>query len=294
METGYLNSVNLNRNTNFPYLVLNVENERAEPRNPGFQVMHWHEDLQFIYVLAGEIEVVGLETRAALNAGEGAFINKNVVHLVRKIDSCRYNSFIFPDYFLKFYPDSPAESAVNSLVGREDFAIYAIRNQPENRTVLDALRKLAALESRKTPLYPYEALVNLCALWLEFRRSVALPDAKTVQSALSERTAVFLRYIARHYGEPITLESIAESAHVNKSECLRCFKASLQTAPYQYLTEYRLSRAAEFLRATDDPIGEIASRVGYPQTSHFGKAFREKTGVSPSEYRKQHRKSAED
>lgn len=51
-------------------------------------------------------------------------------------------------------------------------------------------------KTRKMPLYPYEALVNLCALWLEFRRSVALPDTKTVQSALATRTTVFLRYIA--------------------------------------------------------------------------------------------------
>lgn len=106
-------------------------------------------------------------------------------------------------------------------------------------------------KTRKMPLYPYEALVNLCALWLEFRRSVALPDTKTVQSALGTRTTIFLRYIARHRGEPFTLNFIAESAHVSKSECLRCFKASLRTTPYQYPTEYRLSRAAEFLHTTD-------------------------------------------
>lgn len=49
----YINSVNLNQNTNFPYLVLNVINGNSYPRNPGFRVMHWHEDIQFIYVLDG-------------------------------------------------------------------------------------------------------------------------------------------------------------------------------------------------------------------------------------------------
>lgn len=39
-------SENLNQNTNFPYLVLDVIGENAYPRNPGFHVMHWHEDLQ--------------------------------------------------------------------------------------------------------------------------------------------------------------------------------------------------------------------------------------------------------
>lgn len=53
----YINSINLNNDTDFPYLVLDVVNDKAYPRNPGFQVMHWHEDLQFIYVLSGTVEV---------------------------------------------------------------------------------------------------------------------------------------------------------------------------------------------------------------------------------------------
>lgn len=64
MENGkedFINSVNLNINTDFPYLVLDVINDKSYPRNPGFQVMHWHEDLQFIYVLNGIIEVRTLD-----------------------------------------------------------------------------------------------------------------------------------------------------------------------------------------------------------------------------------------
>ena len=59
--------------------------------------MHWHEDIQFIYVLDGEIEVVTLEYRTTLHKGDGFFINKNVVHLVdtdHGIRICyRINSF---------------------------------------------------------------------------------------------------------------------------------------------------------------------------------------------------------
>ena len=95
----YINSVNLNQNENFPYLVLNVINGNSYPRNPGFRVMHWHKDIQFIYVLDGKIEVATLESRTELHKGEGFFIYKNVGHLVDKVDTCHYNSFIFPDYF---------------------------------------------------------------------------------------------------------------------------------------------------------------------------------------------------
>lgn len=56
--------------------------------------------------------------------------------------------------------------------------------------------------------------------------------------------------------------------------------------PYRYLMEYRLSKAAERLRQTDVPIAIIAVESGFSHLSHFGKCFREKTGMSPSEYRK--------
>ena len=71
MENAYINSVNLNQNTALPYLVLHVTDDESCPRNPGFQVMHWHEDLQFTYVITGEIEVVTLSERVLLRQGEG-------------------------------------------------------------------------------------------------------------------------------------------------------------------------------------------------------------------------------
>lgn len=288
-QGGYINSINLKQDTDFPYLVLNVVNENSFPRNPGFQVMHWHEDLQFIYLLAGSIEIVTLDTRTQLRAGEGIFINKNVVHLVRKLDTCHYNSFIFPDRLLKFYPGSPAEKIVEWLSGKEDLPIFKMENREEDRCVLQTLQKLSLLESERTPLYPYEVLTALCTLWLNFSRIAAMPKARSEKNSITSRMTTFLRYIEQHYPETITLEALAESAHVSRSECLRCFRASLQTAPYRYLMEYRLSRAAELLQNTDLPVGEIAARVGFGQMSHFGKCFKEKTGVSPRIYRKQNR-----
>ena len=63
------------------------------------------------YVLSGEIEVVTLDGSVSLRLGEGIFLNKNVVHLVRKNDSCHYKSFVFPDYFLELNSRSPATAS---------------------------------------------------------------------------------------------------------------------------------------------------------------------------------------
>ncbi len=289
MKNEYINSVNLNSETDFPYLVLDVINENSYPRNPGFQVMHWHEDLQFIYVHEGEIEVNTLAERVSICKGEGIFINKNVVHLVRKIKACHYNSFIFPDVFLKFGSGSPAERLVERITDNGEFTVCAFRNTPNEQPVLQQLKRLSLLEKDKNELYPYAVLCALCDLWLEFIKTVSLPQSQTVHRISEERVTVFLRYIAEHFGEDISLANLAASAAVSKSECLRCFKSVMQTTPYRYIEEFRLSKAAEMLRKTDKSISDTAAECGFGHPSHFGKCFREKTGISPSEYRKKFR-----
>lgn len=285
IKTEFINSVNLNAGSDFPYLVLDVVNEQSYPRNPGFQVMHWHEDIQFIYVLDGEIEIKTLTTSVSVGVGSGIFINKNVVHLVSKNNACHYNSFIFPDYFLKFYFGSPAKDFVESIIGKEQIPIYYFSKDIENHsTVLATLLQLSELEKDKTDFYVYEVLVSLTTLWLEVRKNIHFPSEKQ-DTVIHTRMQTFLQYIEQHYGEDVSLDILAASANVSKSECLRCFKATLQTTPYKYLTEYRLSKAAELLKNTDEPISNIAECVGFHQISHFGKCFKEKTGVSPRDYR---------
>lgn len=248
--------------------------------------MHWHEDLQFIYVLSGDIEIVTLDTHMTLHVGEGIFINKNVVHLVKKSKACHYNSFIFPDYFLRFYLGSPTNDAVEQLVEKNTSPVFHIENTEEHRTMLEKLKKLSVLEEQKTPLYAYEVLTLLCTLWLELCRVVNVPEAQNGNHAVKERMTIFLRYIEENYPENVSLEALAQSAHVSKSKCLRCFRLALHTTPYKHLTEYRLSKAVDLLRNTDEPISGVATLADFQQPSHFRKCFWEKTGMTPSEYRK--------
>lgn len=149
----YINSVNLNIDTNFPYLVLDVINDNAFPRNPGFHVMHWHEDLQFILVLDGTIEVQTLDTSVLIRTGEGLFINKNVVHNVRRLENCHYNSFLFPAYFLEFYAGSPAKDFVNSVTSNDRMAFIHFTTALDwHKEVIAQLKKLVQIEKNKTDL----------------------------------------------------------------------------------------------------------------------------------------------
>ncbi len=286
MKSNYINSVNLNVHTDFPYLVLNVENDTSYPRNPGFRVMHWHEDLQFIYVISGTICVKTPEEEEIVSAGEGIFINKNVVHLVDKIGTCRYKSFLFPDYFVSFYQSSPAGKLTQDISDNTGITLTILYEKKEwCRKALDILRELVIIEeNEKDDLYSYEVLSRLSALWLLILRNLSNAEQKP-ENATSKRIRKFLQFIESHYSEDVTLDELAGSAGVSKSECLRCFKIALQTTPYRYLMDYRLSKAARLLKETDLPVSEIAIQTGFNSQSYFGKCFRDKMNCSPGSYR---------
>lgn len=283
---SFFYSTNFNAGTDFPYLVLEVIDGRSYPQTPAFQIMHWHEDLQFIYVLSGSMQLRTLAETVALTAGEGLFVNKRVLHRVEKVAGAHYKTLRFPDFFLGFYVGSPARQLVDNLLEDERLAVVHFRPQTLwEREALAVLQMLSALKSGSSPFYAYEVLLRLSEIWLLICQNSRLP-ANSEPSNINRRMQSFLRYIEQHYAEEIGLEDLAASANVSKSECLRCFKQSMQISPYKYLVEYRLLKAAILLKNSNKSVAEIAGQVGFRLVSHFGKCFKEKTGLTPREYRR--------
>jgi len=81
------------------------------------------------------------------------------------------------------------------------------------------------------------------------------------------------------------MDDIANAAHIGKGEGARCFKRTLHMTPFSFLIGYRIDRAKELLSGSSKPVTEISFDCGFPSTNYFGKTFREKTGMTPSEYR---------
>lgn len=88
-----------------------------------------------------------------------------------------------------------------------------------------------------------------------------------------------------------TVASLAARVGLSRSGFAARFTELVGEPPLQHLARWRIARAAEHLRGTDDAIGAIATRVGYESAPSFTKAFRRWQGTSPVAYRKVHRAS---
>ena len=79
---------------------------------------------------------------------------------------------------------------------------------------------------------------------------------------------------------------------IDRSYLYKLFRQNLNLSPQDYLSNYRITRAAELLSITDLPIGGVALSCGYRDPLVFGKAFKAKRGITPTQYRKKNRKDA--
>ena len=95
-----------------------------------------------------------------------------------------------------------------------------------------------------------------------------------------------LSWVHSHFDAELSTASIAASASISESECLRCFRRTIGTTPIQYLKQYRLQQAAKQLTETDRKVSDIAAGCGFQDMSYFTRGFREAMGCVPTEYRK--------
>ena len=90
--------------------------------------------------------------------------------------------------------------------------------------------------------------------------------------------------IDRDYAEALDLDQLAAAAGVSKYHFLRCFAATYGATPARYLTERRIERAQDLLRATNLTVTEVCMLVGYSSLGSFSSTFRRLVGVTPSAY----------
>lgn len=96
---------------------------------------------------------------------------------------------------------------------------------------------------------------------------------------------VIKQYVANNYMKKIKLQDVADLVHLNPVYISVCFKRETGTNFVDYINEYRIERAKELLRTTQDTVYSIAEQVGLPDTHYFSKIFKRYMGISPNEYR---------
>ena len=94
-----------------------------------------------------------------------------------------------------------------------------------------------------------------------------------------------LEYIEKNAHLDYEMEELAAYCCLSESRLYHVFKSQLGTTPVRFRNELRVENAAALLKGTELSVDTIAERCGFHSAAYFRKAFRESTGLPPSEYR---------
>jgi AraC family transcriptional regulator len=125
-----------------------------------------------------------------------------------------------------------------------------------------------------------DALTEALAVEL-LRTGEAEPRPSTAPVDLRIRRA--LAFIEASYAEPLSLDAIAKAAGMSRFHFGRVFEAEVGKSPYRHLIDLRIERAAALIRTGRVSVTEAALSVGFNDLGRFGRAFRARHGVNPSE-----------
>lgn len=128
-------------------------------------------------------------------------------------------------------------------------------------------------------LYAFSLLVRiLTQLTLDADQAlVPIVSNPYVEAALAQ--------IEKRYAEPLTLKDIAQELHINSSYLSRLFSRYVGSSFSTCLIHVRINHAKELLNFTNLSVEEISARCGFCNASHFVRLFRQREGLTPSQFR---------
>ena len=115
-------------------------------------------------------------------------------------------------------------------------------------------------------------------------------EPESSDSRVSRECGLVRRYIDNHFKENLSLDQLAQLAHVNKYYLAHAFRREFGASPISYLISRRVEESRFLLRETDHSLSLIAQMLGFSSASYFSQCFRRVEGVSPIEYRRAHLK----
>ena len=95
------------------------------------------------------------------------------------------------------------------------------------------------------------------------------------------------RYLEDNYMFDLSLDSVGEILHISPAYLSAQFKKYQKMNFLDCLTELRINAAKELLSDPFRSSAEVASMVGYEDASYFARAFKKRTGMTPTQYRRQ-------
>ena len=252
---------------------------------------HWHEDPEFTVILEGEMFYQVNDRVLRLKAGQGIFVNSNMLHSGwNETEECVYMPINF--YPSMLYGESNRrmkEKYVDPIIKSQNlpYLVFDAEKSEIHKVIISHLREMYGLKHEKVELYELKIQRLLLEIW-----ELMLPEALEATRGETDGAAIkrvarvkkAIDYIEANFAEQISLDELAGVCGLSRSEFCRCFKNIMQNTPMEYLARTRIRKSLPLLLSREHSVTETALACGFAGSSYFAECFKKYMFCSPLEY----------
>ena len=245
--------------------------------------MHWHKEMEIIRINRGRMRFFLDEDELVAEVGDLLTIGGGVIH-GGEPENCVYECIVFDPQALTPAIES-CRSALRPLMRNNVFL--------KNRSI----EADSAFQAAVARLFAQAADFNghsigMLSAVFDFLScqlgSLGVAQMRTISERTwqkAEQLKPALEYIEQHYGQHISLDTLARLTGFSPKYFCRYFRTIVHRSPIDYLNYYRIECAAHFLANSDMNVAEVAVHCGFSDSSAFIKQFRKYKGTTPKQYK---------
>lgn len=237
-------------------------------------VPHTHNHVELFYILGGKGQFLIEDQLYPVNSGHLVIINPNVPHTEVSLNAQPLEYIVL------------GIEGIELATGENSNGRFCILDHFESVEVSSCLRNILREMELKNAGYEdvCQAFMEILIIRLMRSTGLSIPTEPQVITA-NRQCAAVRRYIDIHFKEQLTLDLLAEEAHMNKYYLSHAFKREYGVSPINYMITRRLEESKYLLAETDLSMTQIAQLLGFSSLSYFSQVFRRTQSVSPVEYR---------
>ena len=242
--------------------------------------LHSHAHYEIYFLLKGERSFFLSNSLYTLDAGSLVVIPPYVMHKTEGGPFERFNVNVSSDYLDVFQKKTLDNLAKGIAIKIPDAKMHEIK-------------KLLSQMNETEKLLNYKDNVKK-ALFGYFIYLISTLEENNVKSSaeiLQNAPPIVLKminFLNDNYAEKISLETLEKTFFLSKTTLCKQFNKAINCTIADFLLNIRLNKAKYYLTETKKSITEIANLCGFCSQNYFGLIFKQKTGISPLNYRKHH------